>query len=1017
MKKLFILVISLFVCAGVFQTRVFADDLQDMYDAMPTSVDPVGDDVLYEDQFGTYPNPFILNHDTNVIGMQLPKEYLQTDDSYTSIVTTGHETLNLGNVIDRPRSDFAISWAEAMCESAENYYYKRGKGNNHDLSEMYLAWSAYNNDGVSTTETGKDIFNIGGNPITATLALANSGGFVKETKFPNTAKDLLTTDYINQHTSNVENDYKVTSVKWYTLKTQNDILRVKDAIYTTGALAVPIYISDEWLRNKQSMGVNGNSITTKKNIFTTEQLVKDVLGSDTKYEPNYVGLIVGWDEGVDGDISVTKSNYNGDLINRFNLSPYPLDNPKGVYQTWYDSHWQSGNPLVYWKTLEPCQPNNNGSWIVKINVSGQDDYYYYSYEDALLSNSIAVGVAMDQVSNDITTYQYDTNTGFNYYDSGKNEVLFYNVFKPQNKEQIDSVGLFTYQNDIQYEINVYATNEELTLEKLNTVQKNNFACMKKSGSFANAGYHKISLIGEPQKPEFYNSLDYAGYQDQNIYVIVKYTAPAGKNVLVPINGEAGTYGNVKLTNTDETGISNIVIGSEIKDLVTVANAPARIKLFTHSVPNKVTYHLPSDVSMPEDARTFYKDGDEVDFLVDAEKEGYEFFGWYNSDTSFTNDTHVTRTPLRVNGNLDLYPAFKQRVVFDYGDEEGYEAANKNKQIIVNINNYDANGKAQYFEIPTNTVKNGTKEFMGWAVVGSDGKIPTNDGEPVVTMDLSHYSHKFENGILNGADIVCKPVWKTITSTIELPDQEVNQLFNGMKIGDVKYVSAIVGGTIGTDPEDLQKATQGLVNSDKKVILWFESTEISKPAQSGSEETKFDDYKETFEKKLEKTIEGEIKKVNVSKLVDINLFARTDEEDKGTKLPELNKKIELEYDLSGEENKDLREAAEKGILRISQMHNGEVIEIDPSDVSYDKTTQTIKFKTSQFSIFAFGIAESTPATNPSGETNPSGADTTKSTDNKQEGTNNNNSNTNNVNQNADNSKTTDPNFKTPNTGIY
>ena len=163
--------------------------------------------------------------------------------------------------------------------------------------------------------------------------------------------------------------------------------------------------------------------------------------------------------------------------------------------------------------------------------------------------------------------------------------------------------------------------------------------------------------------------------------------------------------------------------------------------------------------------------------------------------------------------------------------------------------------------------------------------------------------------------------------------------------------------------------------------------------------------------------AEKKKVNVSKLVDINLFARTDEEDKGTKLPELNKKIELEYDLSGEENKDLREAAEKGILRISQMHNGEVIEIDPSDVSYDKTTQTIKFKTSQFSIFAFGIAESTPATNPSGETNPSGADTTKSTDNKQEGTNNNNSNTNNVNQNADNSKTTDPNFKTPNTGIY
>lgn len=1012
MKKLFILVISLFVCAGVFQTRVFADDLQDWYDSMPTSVDPVGDDVLYEDQFGKYPNPFILNHDTNVIGKELPNEYIQADDSYSNIVVGQLDTLTFGNSKTKPRSDFAISWAEAICESAEVSYYKRGKGN-IDLSEMYLAWSTYNNDGVSTTETGKNIFNIGGNPITATLALANNG-FAKEEKFPNTNKESLTNDFVNQHTSNVKTDFVPASIRWYTLKTEEDIVRAKEAVTVYGPIAVPIYLSDEWLRNKKTLGgLVGNSILSKRDIFTTEKLVKDVLGSDTKYEPNYVGLIVGWDDGVT-DNSETKTNYNIDLINVFNSNPnLQLTNPNDKYKTWADTY---GKP-IYWKTFESCQPENNGCWIVKINVSGKDDYYYYSYEDALLSNSIAVGVAMEQVSNDITTYQYDTNTGFNYYDSGKNEVLFYNVFKPQNKEEIDSVGLFTYQNDIQYEINVYATNEDLTLEKLNTVQKNDFYCMKKSGSFANVGYHRISLKGDPKKPEFYNSLDYAGYQDQNIYVIVKYTAPAGKNVLVPINGEAGTYGNVILTSTDETGISNIVIGNEIKDLVTEANAPARIKLFTHSVPNKVTYHLPSDVSMPEDARTFYKDGDEVDFLVDAEKEGYEFFGWYNSDTSFTNDTHVTRTPLRVNGNLDLYPAFKQRVVFDYGDEEGYEAANKNKQIIVNINNYDANGKAQYFEIPTNTVKNGTKEFMGWAVVGSDGKIPTNDGEPVVTMDLSHYSHKFENGILNGADIVCKPVWKTITSTIELPDQEVNQLFNDMNKGEVKYVSAIVGGTIGTDPEDLQKATQGLVNSDKKVILWFESTEISKPAQSGSEETKFDDYKETFEKKLEKTIEGEIKKVNVSKLVDINLFARTDEEDKGTKLPELNKKIELEYDLSGEENKDLREAAEKGILRVSQMHNGEVIEIDPSDVSYDKTTQTIKFKTSQFSIFAFGIAESTPATNPSGETNPSGADTTKSTDNKQEGTNNNNSNTNNVNQNADNSKTTDPNFKTPNTGIY
>lgn len=1043
MKKLSIFIISLFLCVGAFQTRVYAkaDPSIPYQEGAVTDVQPIDDDIIYKN--GTIPNPLIIespNNDTDAFGKKIPSEYFQADESYKSIYLSPLERRVTLNTKTKPRSEFAISWAEAVCEAAEIKYNVNSR--NVDLSEMHLAWFAYNNSGAEdplglitnvgtgTTKTGTEVFNLGGNPVMATLALANGIGFIDENKFPQ--KDSYTNEELLEYTKSSNTykpDYVLKLSEWYTFKTEQDKLRIKEALMSYGPLAVTVHLSDSWLKNKKPVFTD-NSIYAKNDIYMTPELASD-FGENT--EPNYGALLVGWDDDAQADGSY---GFNVDLLNTFN--PNYEDMVEGKDFSFGDTYMEN----VYWKTNTPCTPSNNGAWIVKVNIKDDETlYYYYSYEDASISNSVAASFVIEEAKNAIHTYQLDGNSGMNYYDAQDNEALFYNVYEPQNKEQIDSVGLFTYQPNISYEINVYRDVPD-NLASLDEIQDSKFACMKKFGTFVNPGFHKLDLVGTPYSDDFYNALDYNAYQNQKLLVIVKYMAPEGTNVLVPVDGITGTYGDINMTGTTTGGNSFLVVNGEDKDLVSLAGGPAKIKLYTCPVSNKIIYNVPSGVSVPSDARLFYTDDDEIDLLVDAIKEGYEFYNWYSDENELILNNCVTSTPRRVTGDLNLYPAFKQRIIFDYNDEnedikefeyyetDEYTVDAENKRIIVNVDKYDDDGKAGLVVMPSNKTKNGTKEFMGWGIVDEEGdwiEGVDSEGNPIVTIDNYCYSYKFEDGKLNGDDIVCKPIWKTIVSE----NKKITQAdWDGLGEGEVKYVSAGEATSVIAIPSDkLEEATQGVVK--EKAILWFTANEISKTEDTESKDNeKYDGYKDNFETQLNKILDSVT--VTVTKLIDIDVFAQKAGDTSGEKVPELSKKVPIEYDLSGEENKELREAAEKGILHISQMHNGsEVIDIQPEDITYNKDTMKITFMVRQFSVFAFSVGKPKSAETPSGEgADPTSGDKTsedttggsksgsESTDSSKASGETSGDNTSKTTDNKSTSTNTpDPNFKTPNTGIY
>lgn len=333
---------------------------------------------------------------------------------------------------------YGTCWAFAAIGSAESIY-KKKNNIELDLSELDLAWFAYNNYGIadplnlvkndggkygfSKTDNIDEPFDMGGNQEIAVNVLISGIGLSNENN-----SSLKKEKYITSKPNDSEcydSDYQIVSVDWYNMKDKNEI---KSALMNQGGLAISYYHDDKYLTE------DGNYVDTSTN--------KSIGGKSyycyDKSSANHAILLVGWDD-----------NY----------------------------------PATNFKT----EPAGNGAWRCKNSWSefwGDDGYFYISYYDTSISNVAFAYTIEDVTDNNYDIYQYDG--GYNYgYLYGVN-VYAANEFKAQDNISVERVGLSTLDADTYYDIDIYVNCDDNS-------PKSGTKIHEQSGNIKYAGYHTIDL--------------------------------------------------------------------------------------------------------------------------------------------------------------------------------------------------------------------------------------------------------------------------------------------------------------------------------------------------------------------------------------------------------------------------------------------------------------------------------------------------------------------------------------------
>ena len=240
------------------------------------AVQYIEEDTSYETSFGYIapedenPEDYIVNNEISLYSDYLPAAYSLKDEGYITSV--------------KDQYPYGTCWAFASVASIEsNLLMKYGK--EYDLSELQLAYFAYNKQGISdslklitndyTYSLTENSLQAAGNAVSATIAMASGIGLIDENSLP----------YENAGSS-IDNslcfrsDYYLDDVLFLSMS-QRDV--VKTAIRNNGAV-VSAYRHDDYYYNNSSKGYyyNGEDYT------------------------NHAITIVGWDD------NYSRSNFNID---------------------------------------------------------------------------------------------------------------------------------------------------------------------------------------------------------------------------------------------------------------------------------------------------------------------------------------------------------------------------------------------------------------------------------------------------------------------------------------------------------------------------------------------------------------------------------------------------------------------------------------------------------------------------------------------------------------------------------
>ncbi|WP_162013078.1 lectin like domain-containing protein [Methanosarcina acetivorans] len=189
-------------------------------------------------------------------------------------------------------------------------------------------------------------------------------------------------------------------------------------------------------------------------------------------------------------------------------------------------------------------PPGDGAFICK-NSWGTDNgingtgYFYISYYDANLGMEDGFKdlffYTAESPNNYEKVYQYDPLGWTHDYRYDINSIWAANVFTAESNEELQAIGLYTPQPDVNYEVYVY-------INPANIPNGGTLVC-NSSGSFELPGYHTIPL-------EQSVSLS----TGDNFSIVVKLSS--GSPIVFPIEGVIENYSSKASANTGESYISS-----------------------------------------------------------------------------------------------------------------------------------------------------------------------------------------------------------------------------------------------------------------------------------------------------------------------------------------------------------------------------------------------------------------------------------------------------------------------------
>lgn len=336
----------------------------------------------------------------------------------------------------RDQGDYNTCWAFSLIAAMESNLILKGYADaSIDLSENQFAYFFYNRqtDKLGYTKGDKNNYSVATLYKYGDYAWAQNGGTLQGSGLALTTWAGVTSEGVSPYVSIpakelcYQQEYSIKNILFYDYSIQNLSASVSNI--------------------KQAITEHG---AVAAGLYAAEQYFREDTGAYycTEKEGNHAVAIVGWDD------AYSRNNFGG------------------------------------------VKPSKDGAWIVKNSYgtegkgTGDHGYWYVSYEDASLTEFVAVDAVPASIQYN-NNYQHDgtANPSCLRLPSG---AKYANVFQAKASssycEELKAVGVCAYTSNVSYEVEIYTG-----LSSKSKPTSGTKAVSKVSGVLTNAGYQTIEL--------------------------------------------------------------------------------------------------------------------------------------------------------------------------------------------------------------------------------------------------------------------------------------------------------------------------------------------------------------------------------------------------------------------------------------------------------------------------------------------------------------------------------------------